>query len=350
MSATLFAAAPNSFAPTPGAGPGCGPLLRQSDVTRRVDLVGSGYRFEGPRLASSEPVLRGLFHTTCLRPGLILHRTRVCDLHDMRSSVRLEPGIKLGLVLEGESELTLGTQNYRLGPRIDGRGQRRNEAALIAFAEPDLFSRQWRRGRHESKVSITVQPAWLDHGGLGEGPELDRVRQFRERHLATAAWEPSARALALAHQIVHAPALAPPLLALYLESRTVELVAEALAVISQAPPAPAPALSTREHRRLRELCDFLDRGGADGMDLAAIAQHTGMSPAALQRAFRRFSGGTLFAYLRDRKLDAARAALENEGVNVSQAADIAGYGSAANFATAFKRRFGATPRALRARV
>ncbi len=43
----------------------------------------------------------------------------------------------------------------------------------------------------------------------------------------------------------------------------------------------------------------------------------------------------------------ARQALEQEGRSVGEAADIAGYTSAANFATAFKRHFGITPRQCR---
>jgi AraC-like DNA-binding protein len=39
----------------------------------------------------------------------------------------------------------------------------------------------------------------------------------------------------------------------------------------------------------------------------------------------------------------AREALERDGMSVAQAAYIAGYTSAANFATAFRRFFGTTP-------
>ncbi|CFO34701.1 transcriptional regulator [Bordetella pertussis] len=41
--------------------------------------------------------------------------------------------------------------------------------------------------------------------------------------------------------------------------------------------------------------------------------------------------------------------LECDGLSVAQAACLAGYTSAANFATAFRRAFGVTPGQLRAR-
>ena len=61
------------------------------------------------------------------------------------------------------------------------------------------------------------------------------------------------------------------------------------------------------------------------------------------------SGEGLFEHLRGRRLDAARLALEREGLAVGQAAELAGYGNAANFATAFRRRFGCPPSAVRTR-
>lgn len=324
-------------------------LVRRADLASNLDLLGRDYRVAGPALGAVVPVLRGHFHTMQLRPGLVLHRTRVCDLYDMQTSVWLNPALKLTLVIDGATDMAFGTREFRFGPQRDGRGRLRHQATLLSLAEPDRFRRQWRRGRHESKVSLTLLPEWLEQEAVDDGPAVERLRAFRRCHLAVAQWEPSARAVGLAHQIVHAPPLTAPLARLYLESRAIELVAEALAVVAGAPVPEAPTLSTREHRRLRELCDLLDRGEADGWSLADIARHVGMSATTLQRAFRRFSGQTLSGYVRGRKLDHARDALERDGVSVAQAAALAGYTTAANFATAFRRRYGTTPRGLRAR-
>lgn len=323
-------------------------MVRKRDMTRDIALVGGGYRFAGPSLAADEAVLQGEFHMVELRPGLILQRTRVCDLHDMQTSVQLNPGLKVSLLVEGASEISLGPLDFQLGPRRDNHGRVRNQGVLVAFAEPDCFRRQWRRGRREAKVSLTMQPEWLDYGVVDDA-EFDGVQAFRSRHLASLPWEPSPRALSLAHQIVHAPLLSPRLMHLYLECRAVELASEALMLIARLPLPPRPTLSTRDHRRMRELTELIAGGGADGWSLAEFARNAGMSVTTLQRAFRAFSGESLCAYVRGRRLDAARSALERDGISVAQAADVAGYTSAANFATAFRRRFGTTPRTLRAR-
>ena len=61
-------------------------------------------------------------------------------------------------------------------------------------------------------------------------------------------------------------------------------------------------------------------------------------------------GTTIFEYARNRRLEKGRAALENDGVSVTEAAFLAGYSSAANFATAFKRAFGVPPKFVRTRL
>jgi AraC-like DNA-binding protein len=345
---TGYAPAAESYAaPAPPAvAPG---VVRGDDVTRTVPLLGSGYRFSDPRLAVGEPVLRGVFQTVHLRPGLILQRTDVQDLHDMETSLTLNPALKIGLVVHGETEVRLGSLDFRLGPRLDNSGRLRNRGVVVAFAEPDTFRRRWRAGRREAKVSLTLLPEWLDCGGLEEGPALDRLRSFRHRHLAHEAWEPSPRALALAQQIVRPPDLLGPLQSLYLESRAIELASEALAQVMRAPAPAAPVLAVREHRRMRELQAWLDSAPAERLSTETIAREAGMSAATLQRMFRAATGNSLFEYLRARRLEAARLALERDGVSVGRAAELAGYASATNFSTAYRRRFGQAPGRARLR-
>ncbi|WP_415807924.1 helix-turn-helix transcriptional regulator, partial [Bordetella muralis] len=79
------------------------------------------------------------------------------------------------------------------------------------------------------------------------------------------------------------------------------------------------------------------------MSLVQIAKHACLSVNTLQRHFRAVWGKTVFAYLRDARLDRARMALERDAISVTQAALIAGYSSPANFATAFRQRYGIPP-------
>lgn len=86
------------------------------------------------------------------------------------------------------------------------------------------------------------------------------------------------------------------------------------------------------------------------MSMDDIARQSGVNANTLQRQFRTVYGTTIFDHLRESRLLRARQALELEGVTVGQAAMIAGYTSAANFATAYRRRFGTPPKLVRTRV
>lgn len=167
-------------------------------------------------------------------------------------------------------------------------------------------------------------------------------------------WQMSPHAVAIAEQIVRPPQFEPILQNIYLESRALELVGEAMGALSRhssAPPPPmATALRPQEHRRMRDLHAFLSAGGADDLSLDDIARHAGLNANSLQKQFRALYGTTVFDFIRQTRLQRARQALERDGLTVGQAALMAGYNSAANFATAYRRCFGISPKQSRARV
>ena len=140
------------------------------------------------------------------------------------------------------------------------------------------------------------------------------------------------------------------LASLYLQSRALEIACEALASLGESATLVEPGLRPHEYRRLQRLVERLDSGEADGWSLDQIARETGVNATTLQRQFRSFKGMTVFEYQRGRRLNGAREALEREGATVTEAAWRAGYNSPANFATAFKRQFGISPRQVRSRV
>lgn len=139
---------------------------------------------------------------------------------------------------------------------------------------------------------------------------------------------------------------------LHVESRVQALLAEAFGLWASdagAAPEAAGRQRPRELRRMAALRQWLDSGAADGLPLAAVAERACMSVNTLQRHFRAAWGCTVAEYLREARLARARAALEQGGKTVMQVAWEAGYSSAANFATAFRRRYGVAPGQVRGR-
>ncbi len=273
-----------------------------------------------------------------------MHSEDAHDPCDLTAQAEIAPGMRLVLVLEGAVDVSYGHRRVALAP-----APAQAAGAMVALAEPDGFIRRARCGTYSRRVCLWLGREWLEQAGLEPPPELT---QFMGQHLATRSWQPSPRALALAEQLVRPPPLAPLLQHLYLEGRTLELVGEALSALAPSTPAPAPAtaLRPREHQRLRQLHAYLASGQADELSLDDICRHAGVNATTLQRQFRAAYGITVFEHLRECRLQRARQALERDGCSVGQAALLAGYTSAANFATAYRRRFGLPPKLARARL
>ena len=81
--------------------------------------------------------------------------------------------------------------------------------------------------------------------------------------------------------------------------------------------------------------------------LATLAHQVGTNPRSLNEAFRCHLGHTVFGYLREARLKAAHRLLVESTLSIQRIADRVGYPQAANFATAFRDRYGVTPRQLR---
>jgi AraC-like DNA-binding protein len=302
-------------------------------------------------------------HAQCvrvLRPGLQVHADDAAEGHDFTASGSMEAGLRLVVLLEGAVDVSYGAR--RVAMNSGGRGAQRCQprALLVSVARPECFERRARRGMYARRVSVGMGGEWLEQVAGADGAHA--IDAFRRQHLAMHHWQPSPRIAALAEQITHVPDLSPLLLHLYLESRALELVGEALENLAQHAPGPVPVpaplgcaatvarLLPHEHERMRTLHAYLQTDGATDLTLDALASRLGTNANTLQRHFRAVYGTTVFDFVREHRLHRARRALEQEGLTVGQAALVAGYNSAANFATAFRRRFGMPPKLARGRV
>jgi AraC-like DNA-binding protein len=321
--------------------------IARAELERSARLFGSGYAFEGAEPAPEEAVLAGRFNTRVLRPGLILHATEVRDLHDMRTRHTLHhSGIKIIVVADGITDIAFGRRRFRLGPRAAGRNAP-DQGVLLSLTEPTTFARRWERGRAERKVSLTLTPDWLEQSLLNGSAAPADLRRFAGNHLDCRIWNVTPRAREFARQILAPDAYLPGLHRLRLECRCIDLTTEALAALVPAPPV-SDWLSAIDRGRLARLDELLHEDVAADMSVADIARIVGSNPTSLQALARRAWGATVFERLRAIRMEKARALLVR-GAGVGQAAEAAGYASATNFATAYRRQFGITPRQSRAR-
>jgi len=322
--------------------------MNQADHIIRGDELPAMSR-PGLRLPNDDDdrLLYGRVKWAQLRDGLSLHWSDCEELQDFVTENVVGPRVSFVLFLQGQSRVSYGDLSLTLG---QSASQRAPEGVAVSMNEPVLFRRQARRGSHIRKLVVSLTPDWFEGRGEGVDSSDGAIRRFMDSHLTPRIWKPSARLLTLAEQMLNPPGYDTLLQGLYLESRALDIACEALISLGDGSASAEQSLRPQEYRRLQRLLALLDSGEADDWTLEHIAREVGVNATTLQRQFRLFKGMTVFEYQRARRLQLAREALEREGASVNEAAWRAGYNSPANFATAFKRQFGISPRQVRARV
>ncbi|WP_447553255.1 helix-turn-helix domain-containing protein [Vreelandella sp. EE22] len=284
-------------------------------------------RLEAPDWDKRSAPLTGRMWVSELEPGMQLRLADVEDHFGLKSQALLPEGVKIALVLEGSAQVRYGNVETRLGP---------NDAysALIAtLPEKTRFVRTGQAGTLERTLTLSLSPHWLARHGY------KALMEPAARPLDIQHWRPSPGLLSLAGELFeqnHEPRT--PAKRLTLAGFATLLAGEALTLAPRQPPA-----RTSKQTRLTTLMALIDRGEARGLDQKALARRLGMSLSTLQRSFYNEYGEALGQFLRRYHLTLARDALSRDGLDVDAASILAGYTSATNFATAFKREFGIVP-------
>lgn len=294
-----------------------------------------------PILPPDEPVLLGRFRLVQLREGLVLHATETQDLHDLTTVTIQEPGFGFYLFLEDGEGL-----DTSLGGRALPIGRHRTDAArplgfTMSWREAALFERRALRGTRVRKALVIVSHDWLEQTfGRNNATILAPSLQ----HLAISRWSPSYRLARQVESLLEADPRGEPASRLRDESVALDLIAEAIATLE--PPSGQAVLRRTETLQLNRARNLIEARLSEELSVSDIAGELGIGIVTLQRLFRAAYDCSVFEYVRTRRLEAARLLLE-QGRSVAAAAEAAGYSSAANFATAFRRKFGRTPRQAR---
>ncbi len=130
---------------------------------------------------------------------------------------------------------------------------------------------------------------------------------------------------------------------IYAESRILCALVELGAELSDSDGAGIPRLTRNrrdyaEHARL-----LLDARLANPPSVSELAREIGLNETDLRRSFKQSFGLTIIAYLRDRRLEIARRLVLERKLSIAEIAYRVGFASPANFATAYRRRFGRAP-------
>ena len=112
--------------------------------------------------------------------------------------------------------------------------------------------------------------------------------------------------------------------------------------------APHPAnLNSQALDRIMAVRQTIDRDPGLMTTIAALAAEFAISPSKLKQDFAAAFGIGLGRYIIDRRLLLGRELIERHELSISEAAYRSGYTHPANFTTAFRRRFGIAPSAVK---
>ncbi|WP_416669909.1 helix-turn-helix transcriptional regulator [Egbenema bharatensis] len=136
---------------------------------------------------------------------------------------------------------------------------------------------------------------------------------------------------------------------LYLESKSLEVLALWLeqALCTPAPKPTCARLQSDEIDRIHHARDILIQQMDHPPSLTDLAHQVGLNDCTLKRGFRQVFGYTVFGYLQQHRLEQARSLLLDHQLTITAIAHRVGYTNLCAFSTAFRKKFGVSPREMR---
>jgi AraC family transcriptional activator of pyochelin receptor len=133
---------------------------------------------------------------------------------------------------------------------------------------------------------------------------------------------------------------------LYVESKVMEIVA---LQVSEKLPADKNLQAVRRQDRdtFHDLKTYLDGSLTEAHSLKSLSTQFGLNEFKLKKGFRELFGTSVFDYLLDQRLALGKSLLQDGGLRINEVAARIGYKNANHFSTAFKHKFGLTPKEVK---
>ncbi len=314
--------------------------IRVKDLQQRA---GVSIALEDDDVGPEDTLIRGYFCNRDFRHGLKLSCSNTREEHAFRSRSTHEAGLSCIFFLQGRVGVRIGDRRFDFNG-AGARGMMSGAGVLKACAQP--FERITEAAQNVSHLVVTASPDWLSNSGFEQRVSQSSNLSRGQSKVAAQQWNPGQRLTDLINQVFSPSVLVPELLDLYLEARSIDIVSETLATLMQGDAALASSerLDRHSQMRLQRARDFIMENPDLALSVDLIARQAGVSASGLQRLFQKSESCSVFDYVRQVRLDKAHELLLAGHSSVQEISAMAGYKNPANFATAFKRRFGLTPR------
>jgi AraC family transcriptional activator of pyochelin receptor len=135
---------------------------------------------------------------------------------------------------------------------------------------------------------------------------------------------------------------------MYAEGKALELLAISFdaALFERVAPLKAASLSRNDRSKVVKAKEMLHNRMAAPPSLIELSRMVGLNDYKLKIGFKEQYGKSVFAYLRDQRMDKAKELLQTGKVSVSQAAGLVGYANFSHFAELFRKYYGFNPSQL----
>ncbi len=295
---------------------------------------------------SQESPINGRLDVHQVRAGMRLFAMNVEARRDFE--VNLDPatsGVFVSLVLDGSTDFAVqapaGRQAHwelASGRSVIGTFQPERSRWTVPAAESHRFVElQLSSGRASKLLSEYLDTI------PGELPALLAQPQGFPQFLELPLTLPLRM---IARQVLNCP-LEGYARRLFMESKTLEILALQLQSLSSPTPQ-APAIRNKQEReRLDEARLIIEKELADPPSLMELSRWVGLNDFKLKRGFRELYQTTVFGYVRMLRMEKARSLLEKGDMNVSEVASLTGYTCFSHFSEAFRKQFGVSPRDLK---
>jgi len=139
--------------------------------------------------------------------------------------------------------------------------------------------------------------------------------------------------------------LHPSIKELYIKGKVYELISLYFNKSDDADIEQCPFLVDEDNvRRIRQAKEIMISRMAEPPTLAELSEEIGLSLKKLKEGFKQIYGDSVFSFLFDYKMEYARKMLETGQHNVNEVGLRVGYSTASHFISAFKKKYGTTPK------
>jgi AraC-like DNA-binding protein len=322
-----------------GAGPGMMPIERAELATRDMDqiadLIRQQYVEHRPRFRVVDPARAEASHRATAAGSLMAGCLRWQGVEYQLVNTQVEDALIGAVVLHGGGTLTTGREEVRLGP------------GDVHLASPSVL---YDADLHECTFAV-VQVPWAAATALAEEQAGLPAADLRFESLAPvtgaagALWSRTAR-FACRQLIESGDTEISPLLAQEMTQMVAAVMLRTFPSTTMTVPylpGPGWAPPAAVHRA----AEFMEAHADQPVTTAQIAAAAGVTPRALQDAFRRHQGITPTGYLRGIRLERAHqelaAADPASGDTVRAVARRWGWFRPSAFTWAYRQRFGVPP-------